>query len=594
MEVSHDDVTDIVRQNFTRFENRRKNWQYHRAAYMSEFWTNNSWSGVKDLDTSDDGLPFKVEVNQIQPFVAAQIASLFYRAPRTTAQLPNVWERTPGRPRTLDDWPDIVTAYLDEWLQRADVQRQTTYAYQLAMMYDASGFKLGIDMSKNRKGDLVSRSWLQAVPRWECIWDEEAEGPSQQAYRGHLRWERLDRAREIVGDELADIAPTEMNDYLTAGPNNVQTGQRLKAYVQILEFYDLMKMEQRFYVITGPSQASAAKPVGKVGGIPYELPSGAPGIPLIPVILTNVPEYPMRGTAAVGRVYQLNAERNLLLTILANAMRRDVGRVVLHDDRLDDQAIAQLVRGRDLELIKIDTKAGGSLANIMHPVMFPPTSPTIDKYMQHLGSAWSDTQGSSDLMQGKQGKYLSATESQLLAGYGEAASGDLQSRMADAVCEAAELQLVMTAEHMHSDGVTVRVGSDSFHLTKDIAKAPWTIGIVDSASTPVKDMKKRDAFLQVQPQLMALTAQASGGPPGPDGNPAVPEAVQRQAQEQLNYLVQLFGLPESMSWDSLSSQATDPDKAQKAKVNKLLERVRPDLQAQAAQQAPPTPIPEEG
>lgn len=575
MEIDDQDVSQVLNETQRRYDDRRVTWRRHRAAYKTDFWSENQWNR---LFTADDGLPIKIQVNQIQPFVSAQISNLFYRQPRTTASLPNVWETGPGRPKSVEDFPDIVTGYLDEWLVRSGMQRVSTYAYQLALMYDASAFKIGIDLKK--KGDMVSRSWVQALPRWECLWDEEAETPDQQAYRGHLRWERVDRVEELLGVDLPDdIKPQAMTDFLEQ--ETTPREGRLKKYVKLLEFYDLLAGEQRFYVVDGTTTGSLrARPVGEVGPIPYTFPDGSPGIPLVPVVLTNVPEYPMQGVAAVARLYELNAERNLMLTLLANSVRRRAGLALLHK-KLESPVIAALQRGRDLELIEVEGE--GSLENKIHALQLPPMDSSLPEYVGMLQQAWSDTQGAADLQQGKQLKYASASEANLLAGYGEAASGDLQQRMVFAISECARLELVMTAEHMGKAGVTVRVEGRPEQLTKEICRMPWTIGIVDSAATPVRDMRKRDSFEKAQPTLLELTKISAGGN-GEDGQPMPAELV-KAAQEQLNYMVQLYGLPESMSWDALGQVAGDPEEEKAAKVKKLIETRLPELQGGAVPQA---------
>lgn len=583
MDAVDNDVSQVLNDTMRRFEKRRQTWRWHRAAYKTEFWTENKWDKVLE---GDDGLPIKVQVNQVLPFIAAQIANLFYRLPRTSAQLPNVYETTPGR-QPGSGWPDIVTGYLDEWIVRSGMQRKSTYAYQQALLYDASGFKVGVDM-KRKKGDMISRSWVRPIPRWELLIDEETEDEDQEAYRGHLRWERVDRVEALVGAPLpSGLKPEAMVDYLDrpTGPDE----QRLKRYVRILEYYDLIEQEQRFYLVSGSTDGSyRAQQLGDTAPIPYEMPDGTPGVPIIPVVLSNVPEYPLQGVAAAGRIYQLNAERNFMMTVLANSMRRRAGLALLYKD-LDDAVIAALEKGRDLALIKVEGPGSeGSLESKIAPIKLPPMDSSLPEYLGALQQAWSDTQGASDLQQGKQLKYATASESQLLAGYGEASSGDLQQRMVFAISQCAALQLVMTGEHMGKRGITVRVEGKPQQLTKDMCEMPWTIGIVDSAATPVRDMRKRDAFQQAQPVLLELTRIAAGkDEKGAD----LPPEVVKQAQEQLNYMVQLYGLPEQMGWDALSQVAGKAEAQKKKDVDELIQNRMPELQNAVQPPGAPPPGP---
>lgn len=595
MKLKDTDIADIVGFELGRHAEFRPWWRRYRSAMQTEFWSNNLWSEVRNLDTTEDGLPFKVEVNRIQPFISSQVSNLFYRMPRTSVQTPAVLDpRGAGRPKDTSGWPDLVSTYLDEWLSWSRAQTKSTKAYELALLDGWCAIKQGY--SRARKGSPLQRMWVSIVPAWECIWDRTAEEPEGQAYRGHLRWERVDRAAQIVGvspDEIEKLVrPEYARPYLDDA--EIQREEKApKSHVRLLEFYDLREKQQMFYIVDGDisrtPEGLRVIPVGDATPMPYSLSNDDPAPPLTPVVLAALPDQPLNGIPAVARVYRLNAEQNLMLTVLANAVRRDAGRAVLHDSRVSDSMLDELRKGRDLAFIKVDGETG-NLANLFHALQVQPTSTTIDKMLAALDQAWSATQGTSDLQQGKQGKYLSATESSILAGYGEAASSDLQQRMANAVGAAGELQLRMIGEHA-PNGVDVKIGDEWVTLTKEIAHQPWAVGIVDAAATPIKDQRKRDAFVGIQPVLLELTKVAAGAP-GEDGQPANP-ALQRAAKLQLNYMVQLFGLPDEMSWDAIEG-STNPVESQRKEAEKLAARgivQRVIGQMQQPQGAPPVEPP---
>lgn len=556
MAVDDDEVTDVTRSSLLYYEGQAPTWRQYRAAYRTRFWEDNPFTSGPDpmLAKKDDGLPFKEEANKIWPFVTALVANLFYRNPRTQVELPNVWETEKGRPKNIEELPEIVTGYLDEFLKRVDIRPVTTNAYQLALMYEASALKLGV--SDRRKGTILNRMWSQAIPHWEMILDRDADSPETMAYLGHMRWELRDRAAEIVDASLDQFEQHELSDYLDDSldqPTDAR-GKKLKKYVRLLEFYDLLAEEQRFYVVEGATaDGVVCRPVGRPGPLPYEFPNGDPALPILPVILSNVPDHPCQGLAAVSRVYQLNAEQNMILTVLANAFRREAGRVILYKDGVDDKALSQIMRGRDLEMVKVAI-TNGSLESLFHVLDLPAVGGSLEKFVAVLQAAWQDTQGVSDLQQGKQGAYLSATEASLLAGFGEATSGDIQLRMAMALGKFSQLALAVTAAHVGTKSLSVRLGSRVAKLTKDIAEMPWAVDIVDSASTPVKNLRKQEAFLQILPRLIELSQLASGTMPSPPGAPPVPvpAAVQKLAQEVLNFMQQKWDLPEGMSWDALA------------------------------------------
>lgn len=581
MKVDADEVEVAVRSSLKFYEEQREEWSCFRSAYKTEFWERNKFPSSlvsRDIGGVDDGMPFRIQANRIVPLVSALVANLFYRGPKTQVELPAVMEipASGGRPADLSELPDTIAAFLDEWLKRSGIRRRSTRAYELALMYGASAFKLGLDMSKRRKGDLVSRSWTQAIPHWELVFDREADDLDQQAYRGHLRFERIDIAEELCGASV-DVQGEALPDFLEDSWVGRTGDPKVEKYVRILEFYDLLALEQRFYVVTGDHMSGGCRQVGKTLPIPYTHPDGTPAIPIVPVILSNVPEHPMQGLPFVKRVYELNAEQNFLLTMLANKMRREAATAYLtKEGQLDDDALALLASGQDGVIVKV--KAGeGSMAEKLHSVQPPTISPTIDKLFAAVSQAWSNAAAATELMQGQQGKYLSATEASLLAGFGEATTGDVQQRMADSVAETCRVFLTMAAEHMRAP-ISVRVGADRRRLDKKDLGLPWAVSIVDSASTPLKDMRKKESFLQVQPQLVQLASIAAGTPQ--DGvEPA--EAVQKLAQRMMNYMQQLWALPESFSWDSLS--VTTPEQDEKAEAKRIIdERVLPELQAAAA------------
>lgn len=583
MEVSHDEVVHVVSDALTYYESRKREWRWFRAAFKSEFWTSNQYQDAKLAGVgvgADDGLPFKVQANRVWPFIQAMVANLFYRGPRTQVELPAVFETASGRPPDLSELPDTIAAYLDEFLKRSGIRKTSTNVYQLALLYGSSGVKLGLDAK--RKGDMVSRIWVQGLMPWQLIFDREAENEEQQAYMGHLRYERVDVAKEIVGADFGKPDLQILPDYLGdsgTGSTNPRGVPKLQQYVRLLEFYDLIAEKQRFYLVEGDHLSPTVRQVGEEAAIPYRYPDGRPALPIVPVVLSNVPDYPMQGIEAAKRVYELNAEQNFLLTVLANKMRREAATAYMsREGDLDADQLALWASGRDG--VHIQVKAEGSLDNKIKALEPPLTSPLLDKMMGWLASAWSDTAAAQELMQGQQGKYLSATEASLLAGFGEATTGDIQQRMADSVSATCALFLAISREEM-SKPMTVLVGAERRQLSKDDLKLPWFVSIVDSASTPLKDMRKKEAFLQVQAVLMQLVAIAAGTPV--DGVEP-PEQVKRIAAEAVNYIQQLWALPEAMSWDSLTAKS--PKQKLEDDAREIIQnKIAPEMAGAAA--APP-------
>lgn len=584
-----DEVADFVRGHDQEIETLKPKWAMYSRAFRSEFWSKegNAWTGIVPGigDGKNDPFPIKVEVNQVWPFVQAHVSNLFYRAPRVELEYPAVVEPKSGRP--LDDTTAArrMRAFDDEWIRRSDCQAITTYVLQLAVTHGFAGYKLGTRESKS----VMGRVWIDAIKRWELLYDDRAPSAEQMTYIGHIRYERIDRARKITDDPLTDADLEMLPDVLESDTEGTSHADRkhAKKYVRVLEFYDLLANEQRFYLVSGNRSGASVKQVGKVLPIPWELENGRPGVPIVPVILSNDPEYPMQGVSAVARIYTLNAETNLLLTIVANGLRRDAARIAALSADAPDALIEAIRDAVDGTVVKVPP--GVNLERLLQNIEWAPFSSTLEQYKSWLAEARQDSQGMSDLMQGRQGKYISATEADILAGTGETSAIEIGARLGEATARAIELMHVMIADTVEK--VSIRTTEGREEITADEMRLPWTVSIVDSGTTPTRDRARKQEFAQVQPVLLELTKIASAPDTDPmaAADPAAALAAPQQAspqtklaaQLQIDHMVTLYQLPETMSWRSLS-QATAPKAKSKisperlAQAEALIERVLPE------------------
>jgi hypothetical protein len=564
-------------------------WAMYSRAFRSEFWSDrNPWSGLPGMGSSDDPFPVKIESNQIWPFVQAHVSNLFYRAPRTEIEFPAVTEVAKGRPYDDTTAARRIKAFADEWIRRSDSQEISTYALQLNLFHGLSAYKLGL---KQRATGIMDRVWVDAIPYWELLWDDRARSFDQHTYRGHIRWERLDRAREIVDDDLVDVHGEVLPDVVDdEGTRGVERERRPKKFVRLLEFYDLIAGKQRFFVASGYGAGVSLKEYGSPLPIPWKLPNGRPGVPIIPMILSNEAGSPSKGVSAVARVYGIASETNLILTIAANQMRRDAASISVLDSSAPDSLVQAIKDAVDGTVVKLD-KANTNIEKLVKTIDWGRRSESMDKYKKMLVDAKQDSQGMSDLMQGKQGNYLSATEADILAGSGETTAIEIGQRMSEAMARMVELVLVMIADTIGKDGkLHVRTVQARETLTHEELMLPWTVAIVDSGTTPVREGKRKQEFVAVQPVLISLATIASSKPAPAAGAPPDPAAAQQpqysdetrlMAQQLLDYLVQLYGLPETMSWRSIvngakpvaEERAVDPETL--AKAERLMERAIP-------------------
>lgn len=553
--LTDDDVNEALRAHVHEMDECRDDYRRHRAAYSTRFWRDGIgakyFAGVLPTEI-DRQLPVKVEVNQVYSFVQSHVSNLEYRDPAVVAKLPAAMGMAPGRRRNLEGLPDTMAALVNDWLRAGRIRAATSQAYLLALMYDSSALKLRMCDAD----DPVQRFAVQAIPRWEAVWDPLAVDETP-AYLGHLRHEHIEEARRIVGDGIDDKYPEALQDYLL-----YDGGRRrgYRGYVRLLEFYDLIEGKQRFYVVTGEGVGAVAKPVGKTEELPFEPRGRMLGCPIVPVVLAPTPEYPLMGIGAVRRVYQLNAEMNLILTVLANAMRSDAKRVWLYAGNagISDEVLKQIQVAPDNGFVKVDAdQLPGDLSRLFVPLPTNPMPQSMRDLVSLITESRRDVQASSDMQQGRQASYISATEANYLAAYGEMTNNGLQARMADATSRLLELLTSGLAEE--GEKLSVRVGLDWHELTPDDLRMPWDLRLSDAASTPVREAQRKRELVEIRPALIETVTLASGKLP--DGTDVAPQ-VALLNQRILDKLVKLFDLPESFSWDALltaSAKAPGPE-----------------------------------
>lgn len=554
-------------------EEERAAWRLHRAMNRNKFWQEGRPWGMDAMEATRR-FPFLVESNKFSPWISAMVASMFLRRPRSAVTLPAVQASKPGRKASTQDLGDAIRGFIDDCLSRTDVQEQAKRAYTLALMYEASGFRLGFhdrdddtdDGEKKAKNyadrpDVIDRIWIEAIPRWEMVLDRFAS-PGEERFRGHVRYRSIDDALEMFG-ESANLRPVAMADFLETGisgvvPVDAYGSERgFSGYVLILEWYDLCAGTQSFYAVEGSGRS--LRQIGTTEAMPWTHADGCPACPLIPAVLLSDPEYPLNGIAAAARVAGINAEKNLGGTIVVNAARRDAARnLLVTKGYLEPEAYNRLAAGRDLELIEVAEKQTGrglDLANNLAPFPAPPISSSVPALMETMERFWRDAQGTSDNAQGRQGKYLSAQEAQLLAVYGERASTEIQSVMLRTLVQVARMFLTILRTAMVDEGVEklqLRVQGKPVTLTLAALQQPWEIAIADSASTPIGDQARKEEWSKIAPQMMEL-ARLAFGVQDPQ-QPPVPPAVQIVARETYRALHVLHGLPESMSLDAIRSE----------------------------------------
>jgi hypothetical protein len=610
MELGLDEITDAVAAHQETMTRLSVEWDRWLSAYRGEFWAGNRhpWGGTIELGK----LPIKMESNRLEDYIQKFVANLLFRAPRADVAIPGVLEaRGAGRPSDLTQASVKVTALCNEWMVRTGLQQESTSALQQALFYGAAGYKL----AHNRHGKLpLDRFTACVVSRWECLWDERESSFEQQLYRGHFRYERCDWVEHVFGYTV----PEELRMPLP-GPHGEQNSaldkdgkQRPRRYCKVLEFYDLLSRSTRWFLTTDGQHPTLTEIEKGRGPLPFELANGRPGVPLIPVIAANEPGRPLAGMSMIKRQYRITAELNLMLTILANAMRRDATRLSFMPEELLTKPVQEAIRrAEDGEVIPVPTK-DIDWTKLIHTMKLPEFSQHIDKYRGWLMEEAQATSGISNIQRGQQGNYLSATEAEFLANSGETAATEVGARLTESLSRLVEMAIAAYGGPKGTP-LSVRMPDGKIEtLSPEELRHPWMVDIEDAAATPMRLAKRQQGFLGVQKTLLDLvtiastpelqeqlpaaaapTAAAMGAPAAAGASPPVTPEMRNMARAQMNFIATQWEL-DTMSWEAISAGV---DKKSPPK-NKAPEPVDPELESkvidllEAKQNMQPPPVPQ--
>ena len=566
--IKPSDLSNIVYNHDQWVSTQREKWRRYRAAYEDRFWDRHQafW---RQRFRSD----LYMEVNLIRPWVESYVASLFYKGIRTVVAPDDV--RPEEIPSEMSRSSEAVSAVLDRFLATRHASELTEQAFTMGMLYPESAFKVGIDPTDDSPLESV---YMEIMPPWECVWDRQARSKRSLRYIGHIYYDTVENVSERFGISPKKLHPVAKPDVVEDGLHGTTGVRRQMDYVRLLEFYDYtanhkvdgVETSGEFRVYLVDKGESDNMSVLFKGPIPFTKFNGQPMAPIVPIVLINVPEYPLQGIAPVGTLYELNSELNVAHTFMARAFRRDVSRVLLYlkDRGLDDETIEQIMAGDDWAMAGVEAD---SLDGMMKWVDQQPVSPTLFQYMEMLKSGREETQGTAPFSRGTPLNYATATEVVRLNDYTETTLGRLRKRMDAVLIEVCGVYLRVLQAAMSDDGlgaVFVNGGSKVHTVRSTDLDMRWEVTIADMAGSPVAEQQRRLQFTQVQPILMNLAQLADQ--PGMTGS---------MAKAQLRYAREVYDLPEDFRFDILQGAAEDPTTQQvdQAAVQEM--EADPELQA---------------
>lgn len=578
--ISDTEVIDgIVRRHTLWVTENKERWRSYRAALADDFWTDpvhrrlmfgETLRGNRSRET------LWIQSNQVKPWLVAYEASLFYKAPRASVRADDV-----VLDGEEDDPADAapIAAIIDRWLGTVAVRRIATRAIRLGMMYGEAAFKLSSDLDKTSALNAVV---FDVVPPWEIVHDRLARSAETQRYRGHRYWDSVENVARKFGikdrSQLTGKAkPDTLYDTITPSGSTVSSSQvtatadasmyrNEQAFVELLEFYDYTGVyvakdgteipgEFRIYVLNGANN----QPCIYRGAIPYTDGQGRPVAPLIPVIFSCMPEYPMWGIPPVASVYENNKELNFVLTWLAQAWRKEAARKGLyHKGAISEEMLAKLMSPEDMELAEVED-SNVQLDNVVKWLDMPDLSKALMEYRAALAEQKEKTDSQSPQSRGEPIKYVSASQTAQMDSYNQTAVGEFKSILDNSLAEAAALYLrVLCAAHQdHAEDkdkvpgpIRVRIAGKILQIVESDLLHRWQISLADAASTPIGEAQARAAFNEVLPKLLQLVPIAAG-----TDSQYSPTAV-ALARESIDRLVALYELPQEFSWPNLVATAT--------------------------------------
>lgn len=559
------DMKEVVAGHLYRIGQKRRTWAEYRSAYKGDFWgTYKQWT----FKTGDDVLPVRLQVNMLRPLINGLVGNLYYQGPDFNARLPGVFQSKLGRPEKVPHrGAEIIARFAGDWLNRSDLMAQANRCYNLALMYDpGAAFKVGYD--DDESVDFSRRIWTVALPPWEVFWDERTNARERCRYMAHCRAESADWIVESFGeDAIKGLKPKPLPDVVDEGfeYSGDDKNRRDAGYLQVLEWYDLVEGKLKWGVaeLHGSPETMKFEIVDE-DEIPYTNADGTPAVPIVPVVLDPVPEYPLMGMSFVDGLYELNREKNLLLSYYASAARRDMARIMLYlaELGLDQMVVDSIANGKDFEFKAIPGPLpnGATLATLFHALELPPIPDTVKDMLRLLDVARQESKGTSENQEGRQNKYTSATEAQLLAQYSESATGQIALRMDEALNRTGELVLAVAHAHLGKTKLRVDLGEgETGRLDAELLEWPFILDIKDSSVAPAKEQQKKQEWANAAGLLASWVAVAAGPPldpvTGKPAGPVPPEPVKRMAIESIEHTVGMLGLPESMRWEHLSAEA---------------------------------------
>ena len=454
----------------------------YRDAYLTKFWRN------VDYDES----MIRVETPDGYSFIESYIASLFSRAPAVVVGK-DVAANTGS--------PEMAQSVGNRWLFRK--REAIENSSRLALIYDYSALKL----IPSKSDSMLDRADCVAVPPWEVIVDRDAGSPLQQRFVGHTYYLTVSEANERFGYKKYNAIPKQdyFDKYGQSGSAPRYNGQARESiddlpnnylYIQIVELYDLMADQVYFWT----QQWQNGDELLERAEIPLRTSDNKPLPPLQTLYYSRIPDSPMEGNSAMGRVYDQLYEKNILRTYWANSVRRDSRQYIYKEGTMDEESLAKITAGVDGAMIAVDNE---TLDGVIREVPITPISSNFDRYSNYIESDL--TKGSVIQTFAGAPSKASATEITAIASYAASEMGKLareRDNLIEGICDIYLRYVSLLAEE--GDRVVVDVNGIGRVVTPEDLDAQFKIVALDQGSQPLADALKKQNLVALLPTLQSL------------------------------------------------------------------------------------------
>jgi hypothetical protein len=469
------------------WQNKSSEMKKYRDVYQTQFWR------TLDYDAS----MIRVETPDGYSYIESYIASLFTRAPAVVVGKDIAATVNDG----VQGNPDAAQSVINRWL--FNKREQIENASRLALIYDYAALKLIPQNSEQ----MLDKAEAVAVPPWEVIVDRDAGAPQQQRFIGHTYFMTLTDAKARFGAKKFTAIP-KLDYFDKYGPSNAMPrydGQARQSiddlpdsylYIQVVELYDLLQDEVYFWT---PQYANGAELLDRAQ-IPLRTSDERPLPPLSLLYYSRVPDSPMEGISAMGRVYDQLYEKNILRTYWANSVRRDSRQYIYKEGTMDEEALAKVTAGVDGAMIAVDND---TLDGVIREVPITPISTNFDRYSAYLEQDL--TKGSVIQSFAGEPTKASATEITAIASYAASEMGKL-ARERDSMIENISLIYLRYVYLMAEEGqrAIVDANGKAVVVTPEDLNAQFKIVALDQGSQPLADALKKQNLVALLPTLQSL------------------------------------------------------------------------------------------